>query len=129
MIWNTNIMPTKNKTKAVSVSSHLFRGQPLPSGQEIYDRLMENVEPELVTANLATLDAPYKKESAGARTARYKKYAKAFAEYKKQYKVWLQNVKNAVTAYKKAITRAVEKASKNTEDQALLALEAQMSAA
>ncbi len=111
------------------MQSQLFLGEPLPTGQEIYDKLMLNIEPELVTKNLNVLDAPYKDESPASRTKRYKKYAKAFAEYRKKYKAWIQNLNRAVQTYKRAVKKAIENVSKHEEDQALRSLEAQMSAA
>ncbi len=101
----------------------------LPSGREIYDRIMKRIEPELVTANLKKLDTPYRKESKAARRKRYTRYAKAFKAYRTQYKAWILNLRTAVAAYRRAVSKAAQKLNKGKEDAALKALEAKMSAA
>ena len=107
----------------------LLAGKALPTGQEIYDRLMKNIEPELVIRNLKELDAPYKKETVARRKARYARYAKAFKEYRKQYKAWIKQLNLKIQNYKRAVIKASEKMSKTSDASALADLEAQMKAA
>lgn len=119
------------KTKSTSKLKKrtVLGGKPLPTGQEIYDRLMQKIEPELMLKNLKKLDAPYKKETASARKKRYARYAKAFKTYKAQYKAWVAKLNLAIAAYKRAVVKASERVSKAKEDSALADLEAQMKAA
>ncbi len=119
----------KTKSSKAPRKRVLFQGKALPTGQEIYDRLMSKIEPELVLGNLKKLDAPYKKETAANRKKRYARYGKAFKEYRTQYKVWLARVNTAIAAYKRAVVKASEKVSKKKEDAALADLEKQMKAA
>ncbi len=114
------------KTKTATAQKKRFA---FPTGREVYDRIIVKIEPELVTANLKKLDAPYKKETKAARKKRYARYAKALKQYRKEYNAWIARLRMAVSAYKKAVTRAVEKMNKTKEDDALKALEAQMFAA
>ncbi len=122
------LMPKKTSTTALKKRA-VLGGKSLPSGQEIYDRLMSKIEPELVLSNLKKLDAPYKKETKAARKKRYARYAKAFKEYRSEYKTWLTKLTVAVQAYKRAVVKASERASKEKEVSALSELEAQMKAA
>lgn len=101
----------------------------LPSGQEIYDRIMGSIEPELVTDNLQTLDAAYPNEDPSDRKARYERYGKAFAEYKTTYDAWLKNLKDAMKAYKKAVAEAVQQTNQVKENAVMQSLESQMLAA
>jgi hypothetical protein len=101
-------------------------GIKVPTGQQVYDALMRKIEPELITANLKKLDAPYKNESEADRKARYKRYSKAFQEYKKQFKDWSDNLRNAVKNFRRAVIKAAEKKNRTEEETAMQALEAQM---
>ncbi len=101
----------------------------LPTGQEIYDRIMITIEPELVLSNIKKLDAPYSEETPAKRKARYARYTKAFAAYQKQYKAWIKNLNSAVQVYKRAVVKASEKVSQQKDDSVLADLESQMNAA
>lgn len=48
------------------------------SPQWIYDVLMQEIEPDLTSANIKTLDERYAGESAGDKQARYERYEYAF---------------------------------------------------
>lgn len=122
-------MPTTTSTQAAGRSAKYIGGVKIPTGQEIYDGLMRKIEPELLTKNLKTLDAPYKKETEAARTARYKRYSKAFTGYKKAFKAWSATFKRAVNAYKRSSVKAAEQAAKSEEETMMSNLESQMLAA
>ncbi len=92
----------------------------------MYDAIMSRVEPELVTKNLKKLDAPFTKETPDERKARYQRYSKAFVTYKKIFKQWATKLKGAVSAYKRARTRAAESIVKKEEANIISSLEAQM---
>ena len=102
------------------------QGFAVPSGAEIYDAIMRKIEPELIRANLGKLDTPYKNETEAKHSARYRRYSKAFAAYKKAFSVWSLNLKKAVQAYKRAVFKASEKISKREEEAKMQALEEQM---
>lgn len=55
--------------------------QSLPTGEAIYNAIMSQIEPDLVTDSGVGTDAPLKGESAKAFSARMEKYHKAFALY------------------------------------------------
>lgn len=91
--------------------------------------IMRGIEPELVTANLGVLDVSYKGESVEDHAKRYRGYSKAFELYQKAYRTWKLNAKNAVHAYKHAITCAAERMNATGESSILASLEGQISAA
>ena len=101
-------------------------GIKIPTGQKVYDAIMGTVEPELVTANLPTLDAPYAAETAEEHKARYNRYTKAFAEYHRLFKEWIATFQNAAKEFRHSLIRSAEEASKVEEAAALTALESQM---
>lgn len=100
-----------------------------PTGEEVYDKIMGSIEPELVRKNLKTLDAPYKDETEEEKKKRYARYSKAFAKYKVAYKEWITKLQTAVKVYKKTMMKVAEKQAKNEEDAMLSDLESQISLA
>ena len=59
-----------------------------PSGTEVYDGLMVDIEPELLSANIPHLDEPYVGESEEDRKKRYDRYTEAFAKYDEAFAKW-----------------------------------------
>lgn len=104
----------------------LPQGIRFPSGEEIYDMIMQKIEPELTHANLPHLDEPYANETEAAHKTRYARYSKAFAAYKVEYKKWVARLHEAVAAYQRAVTRAAEGADKDQEEMILKNLEDQI---
>ncbi|MEQ1849176.1 MAG: hypothetical protein ABL890_01145 [Candidatus Peribacteraceae bacterium] len=100
-----------------------------PTGEEIYDGIMSKIEPELLTANLKTLDAPYANETKEAHDARYARYSTAFATYKVEYAKWVSELHQAVAAYKRAVRKASEGVEGEQEAALLKNLEDQFASA
>ena len=78
--------------------------QPIPSGTEMYDTIMAQIEPDLVTAELPLLKEKYKEETSEQRAERAQCYEKAFALYAVRFQeytsAWNQNLHQAVNAIK-----------------------------
>ncbi len=119
-------MPTTDSVTAMKKRT-VRGGIALPTGQEIYDRIMKTIEPELVLSNLKKLDVPYKKETPAKRKARYARYTKAFKEYRIQYKAWITKLNLALQAYKRVVIKSSERKTLTDEQSLLAALESQMS--
>jgi len=98
------------------------------TGEQIYDSIMSGIEPELVLANLESLDAPYASESAEEHTARYARYGKAFAQYAQKYALFISSLSNAVHVYKRAVLQAAEHVTGSKESELLQGLSDQMEA-
>lgn len=119
--------PKKNAAKIAEAKAKLSKiGIKFPSGQEVYDMLMKTIEPELLTRNLNSLDAPYATETPKQRKARYKRYANAFARYKELFSKWQSNVKTTVRKVKRSVIQSKERMHRLEEEKTLQALAAQM---
>ncbi len=95
----------------------------IPSGQEIYDMIMSQIEPELVSENLPTLEEKYKDEPEEKKQERLKKYEKAFEEYDKAYELYISDIREKVRRYRHLSFAWAEAQSKNDEDGRLAELE------
>ncbi|MCA9370925.1 MAG: hypothetical protein KC680_03120 [Candidatus Peregrinibacteria bacterium] len=95
----------------------------LPSGQAIYDMIMQEIEPELLTQSIPTLTAKYASETLQQRTERFARYEKAYKEYDKAYEVYMQNVQLQVRVYKKEALQSAEHTSLQKEESLLKKLE------
>lgn len=114
---------------AASAGTQLPAPPAIPSGEEIYDRIMGQIEPELVTAVLPTLKEKYKDETQEEAKVRAVRYQKAFAEYDKQYAAYLQSQEGALRSYQMNLGRAVENVARSDEAPHLGDLESAISAA
>ena len=75
----------------------------IPTGQELYDAIMMNIEPELTTDIAKTLDAKYKDESPEDRAARNQKYDLAFERYEEAYKEYMATLDSQVHRYRREV--------------------------
>jgi hypothetical protein len=100
-----------------------------PTGQEVYDALMAQIEPELVSANVAHLDEKYANESEADRKVRYERYTQAFMKYDEAYREWESALHAAVSTYRRDAFRSAETDSRTEETNALAQLERDMETA
>lgn len=98
----------------------------IPSGQEIYAYLMGAIEPDLAMDNAAR-EAKYAGEADEQRKARFTRYQKAFAEYKKQAAEAFARMHREVEAYSRAAVKYAEGQAANEERTKLKHLEEQFS--
>ncbi len=87
----------------------------LLSGDELYDSIMGQIEPELLSANLPMISSLCANETAEQRSARAKRYQAAFKEYdlrfKKHCDEWNQQLHN----YKHEAIKYIEQEAKTNE--------------
>ena len=57
---------------------------PVIAPDELYDRIMGSIDPELTTAGLAGLREKYANETPQEKAARAERYTRAFEEYQKR---------------------------------------------
>jgi hypothetical protein len=110
-------MPS-NKTQKGKTASRTPQPQQL---QELYDLLMAQIEPELVTAEISYLDFYYFGEMEDDRNKRMERYAKAFVLLEERmgvlFKQWEKNIgdyKRKVVAEAKG--RAVDEEKQEISD-------------
>jgi len=100
----------------------------IPGGDEVYDRLMSAIEPDLVTAVLPTLEQKYANETQQERDVRMERYKKAFLAYQKAHAEFLMSQEGQVRGYKKNMMSSVEQRAGSSDINALADIESQMSA-
>lgn len=72
----------------------------LPSGIEIYNSIMKEIEPDLLAENIEGLDKKYAAESESDRKIRIQKYVKAVQEYDKVATVFFAKLDAAVEEHR-----------------------------
>lgn len=105
-------------------SSTAFPTPPvIKSGKEVYDSIMQEIEPELTTENLDTLDEKYEGETKEESKARAERYKQAFVEYKKRYAEYKRNKDEEVRTYGRDLMSTVEADAVNRETNKMTNLE------
>lgn len=106
-----------------------FADMDLPSGPELYDRIMGAIEPELMSGSVGGLKAKYAGETPEEKEVRAKRYAKAYAEYDEQYAQYQLKRDSSMLRYKAQALQSLEASSKKVEENEMSDLEAQIHSA
>lgn len=96
-------------------------------GQQIYDEIMGQIEPELLSTVLPTLKEKYKDETPQQAQERNARYDAAFAEYDKRYAQYMVDLSTKVHALQRTVRADEEKDVKTAEAQELSSLESSIS--
>ncbi len=99
----------------------------IPTGKEIYDHLMGDIEPELVTDTIPALDEKYKDETEEQKEKRKQRYKAAFDAYHKAFDTWIANLRTQVDKVRKTALRAAEEKSFEKEAEILAQIESSFS--
>ena len=87
--------------------------------EQLYDLIMGQIEPDLVTAQIPLLDAKYANETPEEKRARGERYAEAFALFEQTFGAMTHSWEQAISAYREdAISATAERSAK--EDSKLL---------
>lgn len=89
----------------------------------LYDFIMKDVEPELVSDVVPTLGGKYASESQSDRKERAARYERAFAEYDKRFEEYKTYWKRQMQAHQRAAMQSVELASRENESSSMTDLE------
>ena len=104
-------MPKNDAAKAVSANREL-------SVEDLYNILMEDIEPELTTYNIPDLDFIYANEGMFKRRKRTKRYAKAFEEFTVRFSALLDIWKDKLLTFRDStIAQLKEKTSEEEKGQ------------
>ena len=87
----------------------------LPEGEEFYDNLMSQIEPELVSSQLPLLEARYAGETEEQKAVRQARYDAAFEEFDRRAAEEMAGLEHEVHAYKVTTMREAEAASREQE--------------
>lgn len=90
--------------------------QTLPTGEEIYNAIMAQIEPDLVTTSGVTTDAPIDGESPVQFSARLEKYRKAFALYEKCFNAFVAHLQEESKKSRLATRLATEQKLHDEEE-------------
>lgn len=93
------------------------------SGQEIYDSIMRDIEPELLSAQLPTLEERCKSDTPAQAKERAERYIRAMEEYEKRYALYRQSGEANTRSFKIKAIHFVEQKAAGDERAKMLSLE------
>jgi hypothetical protein len=94
----------------------------LPTGQELYDRLMGQFEPELTTEGVKLIRDRYKNETPDELRARKKRYLRAIELYEHAYQGYMATLSEQVDRYRRGTIGQVEIDDRKNEEKILSTL-------
>lgn len=100
---------------------------PIPSGEEVYNMLMEKIEPELMTAQIPLLQEKYKDETPEDAKVRAERYRKAFEEYDKKYAEYQLTIDSSVRVFSHDVLKGAETIATTDDTSALQNIESAIS--
>jgi hypothetical protein len=80
----------------------------IPSGKEVYDTIMNAIEPDLTTSKLPLLKEKYKDETQKEASNRAARYDRAFKEYDTRYQQYIFEKKGEMRIYRHNLFRLSE---------------------
>lgn len=88
----------------------------IPSTIELYDLLMKDIEPELISMSVPLLPAKYRGETKEAAEARAARYAKAFQEYDRQLELYIGNLNASIRKFGRDAASSMETLERSIAD-------------
>lgn len=101
----------------------------IKGGTEVYDAIMQAIEPDLLSTNVGSLDEKYNGESESEKQERMQRYARAIVEYEKKYKDYLAGKRTEIRTFGRDSVRMIERAHDTKEEKTLSSLESEISQA
>src|SRR3989344_2098739 len=114
------MIPAQSTSVAAAVPPKIL------SGKEIYDAIMQGIEPELLSANIPVLEEKYKNETPAEWEIRKRRYNDAFAKFYEMYQAYLSDLDVRIHRYRKQAIKEVEAKTKIHEEHSLNTLAASM---
>ena len=96
----------------------------IPEAEEIYDTIMNRIEPELSSAQIDTLKEKYKNETPEEKKVRGKRYKTAFEKYDKEFVTYMKDLHQKVTDYRKHTFERIEYKEREKEEKKMKELDA-----
>jgi RPA family protein len=91
----------------------------VPSGQELFDVIMGNIEPELTSVGAEKAKVTYVAETLEQRKARMQRYELAFERYDQAYEGYMATLHAQVGRYRQASFQNVELKDRSREEGVL----------
>lgn len=95
----------------------------IPSGAQIYDMIMGQIEPELTTDQTARLEQIAAGETPAQIKKRAQRYKRAFEEYDKRFESYVASLREQVHSYQRIVAQRCEQEEHEAETVALQNLE------
>ena len=95
----------------------------IPEAHELYNFLMNSIEPDLKTTELDGLEEKYENESPEEQDARMKRYTAAFAAYEKALHDHARGLSTQIDQYRKKAFASAEADDRTQEEQEMSHLE------
>jgi hypothetical protein len=92
---------------------------------ELYDSIMKDIEPDLVTSNLRKLEEQYKDESAEEKTIRMLRYDAANEEFNERLDLHVAEIKESARTKRRNALKEKEIADQEREEKLLMNMENQ----
>ena len=99
----------------------------IPTGDELYNTLMVDIDPELTTDALPSLEEKYKHETPEESRARATRYEKAFAEYDRRLQNYMNDLQSKLRAHQRIAMGTAELGARGEEQDALAVIESSIS--
>jgi esterase/lipase len=91
--------------------------------EQLYDLIMADIEPDLLLANIPTLDKKYEGESAEEHGARMKRYEAAYKKFDAEFAKFMSEVNTKVKTSKRNALKEAEEQAKSQEESQMNSIE------
>jgi hypothetical protein len=95
--------------------------------EQLYDLIMADIEPDLLLANIPTLDQKYQGETPEEHAARMKRYEAAYKKFDAEFSKFMSEVNDKVKVSKRNTLKEAEEKARNQEENQLNSLESAFS--
>ena len=95
----------------------------IPTGRELYDIIMTEIEPDLTSTGRTTWAVKYLGETPEQCRERYRRYDLAFERYDKAYDEYMQMLNTQVDRYRHGRFQEIEDGDRRRESEALSSLQ------
>ncbi len=112
-------MADQTQTSQASTKASFPPLPPVFQGDDLYDQIMGEIEPELVSSVYDTLEEKYKNETPDEKSARQARYDKAFTEYERRFSLYTSEWNGKLRTFQSGVIHALE-ADDRDEDSALM---------
>jgi len=110
-------MPDQTPSSAKTISVNF------PSGEELYNTLMADIEADLLTQNIPNLNQKYAGETKEQNAERLERYRRAYEKYDEAFASWMQKFDHLVNQYRKEALKMQETESLATDSARMNAIE------
>lgn len=95
-------------------------------GPELYDQIMQYIDPELTTTGLTALEEKYRDETPEQSRARAERYKAAFAEYERRFAAYGAQWLEEFTRYQRQALATLEHSDREADDKVMSDMESQI---